>query len=249
MVRLIPSLISVLVPLLVVLALVIWGCWWLINRLAQRRFQYSLRTLLIGVTVVAVVLSAYTAWNRWTRAQLEFLDADAPAFAFLKMTPEISEATGPSGFKVTYRPRYRGIGEVERISDEARTPRGTWHGRTTDFMKQTAVLESGERHDLEAGIVAMQKADVLLPGRFVIHGVLKDAAGDPIPDAQVNLDSANSFNVMFRTLDDGTFFIPIKPPIDPQYSFEIYYGGKKMVSTTFSLDPATPEMFVTVRVR
>jgi hypothetical protein len=243
--RWLPLLTFLVVPL----TLVVWGCLWAIGRLAQRRFQYSLRTLLIAVTAVAVVLSAFTAWNRWTKAQLEFLDADAPAFAFLKMTPEIGETTDPPGFKATFRPRYQGIGEVERISDEAGTSRGTWHGRTTDFMKQTAVLESGERHDLEAGLAAMQKADVLLPGRFVIHGVLKDAAGDPIPGAQVNLNSPNSFNVMFNTLDDGTFFIPIKPPIDPQYSFEIYYGGKKMVSTTFSLDPATPEMFVIVRVR
>jgi hypothetical protein len=167
--RWLPLLTFLVVPL----TLVVWGCLWAIGRLAQRRFQYSLRTLLIAVTAVAVVLSAFTAWNRWTKAQLELLDADAPAFAFLKMTPEIGETTDPPGFKATFRPRYRGIGEVERISDE----------------------------------------------------------------------------VMFNTLDDGTFFIPIKPPIDPQYSFEIYYGGKKMVSTTFSLDPATPEMFVIVRVR
>jgi hypothetical protein len=236
------------IPLFALLMLLVSGCVWVLDRLLKRRFQYSLRTLLIVVTLVAVIFSAFTAWNQWTKAQLEFLDADTPAFAYLKKPRVITEEKEPLGFKGTFRPRYREIGEILKIGEENAPMRGGG-GSNTDFMKQTCVLNAGLRSDLENKLAAMQKADVLLPGRFVIHGILKDAAGDPIPGAQINLNSPNLFSVSFHTLDDGTFFIPIKPPIDPSYSFEIYYGGKKMESTTFSLDPARPEKFVVIRVR
>ncbi len=235
------------IPVLVLLPLFISGCLWVLDRLLQRRFQYSLRMLLIVVTAVAMIFSAFTAWDRWTKAQLEFLDADASDFAFVKKPPAITEDTDSQGFEVVYRPRYRTMGELHEIGEKM--PMQGGGGSNTDFMKQITVLNAGVRSELENELAAIVKADVLLPGRFVIHGLLKDTDGNSIPDAQIDLKSPNSFNLMFKTLEDGTFFIPIKPPVDSSYSMEIYYGGKRMESTTFSLDPARREMFIVVRVR
>jgi hypothetical protein len=236
------------IPLLALLMLLAYGCFWVLNRLLKKRFQYSLRTLLVFVTAVAVILSAITTWDQWNKAQLEFVDSSSPAFAALNKPVEITEEKKDLRFKTTFRPRYREIGEVLGFNEESDPFNGSW-GCRTDFMNQTSILEASDRRDLEKKLADMQKADVLLPGRFVIHGLLKDSAGNLIQGAQINLVSYNVFDVSFKTLEDGTFFIPIKPPVQSSYHLLIYYRDKKMESSEFSLNPAQPERYVVVQVR
>jgi hypothetical protein len=240
-------LIAVGIPLLAMLMMAVFGGLMLIKRLRQKRFQYSLRTLLIFVTAIAVLLSAIASWNLWFKAQIEFLDPDSLAVAAWNAPPVITEEKGD--FNAVYHTRCLSAGEIQKIAKNA-MDRGNIHGYTSYSMEGTITVMSGNREKLEETLAEMQQADIALPDRFTIRGIVKDAAGDPLPGAAVELAGHDvPFNSSIQSRGDGTFSMPVRVPARSGYYFQIYYGKKKIDSTTFSLDSARPEIFVEIRVR
>jgi hypothetical protein len=234
----------------ILLAIIVIGLpTWAIIRLMQRhRFQFSLKTLLIFVTAVAVLLSAITSWNRWFKAQIEFLHPSSPLVAQWKKPPEIVEENGQ--FKVIYRLQHRGIGEVLNLTEKAFQGQPISSSRATfDHEGQSMTYESDDRPYLEKRLSTIQKFDVLQKGCFTIQGIVQDAAGNPVSGATVDLMGSYVYINHFATRKDGTFLMPMQAPAQSGYYLRIRYGNKSMDTTTFSLDAVKSEMFVIVRVK
>jgi hypothetical protein len=214
----------------------------------RHRFQFSLRTLLIVVTAVAVLLSAITSWNRWFMAQIEFLDTSSPLVVQWKKSPEIVEDNGQ--LKLTYRPQHRGIGEILNLSEKAFQEESISSSRGSfDHTGQSMTYESDDRRYLEKRLTTIQKNDVLQKGCFTIQGIVKDAEENPVPGATVDLMGPYVYINHFATRKDGTFFMPMQAPAQSGYYLRIRCNKLDTNTTTFSLDSAKPELFVIVHVR
>ena len=108
-------------------------------------------------------------------------------------------------------------------------------------------FESDNRGYLDEKLATIKKFDVLQKGCFTIQGIVKDAAGNPVPGATLELMGV--YGTSSATREDGTFLIPIQAPAQSGYYLRIRYVGNSMDTTTFSLDSTKPESFVIVHVR
>jgi hypothetical protein len=205
------------------------------------------------VTAFAVLLSVIMTWNKWSKAQIEYLDLSSPLVSTWTATPVIIEEKG--NFKVTYRPQHRGIGEILNLIEKA--PQQQFSGSSKglfDHLGQSMNFESDNRGYLDEKLATIKKIDVLQKGCFTIQGIVKDAAGNPVPNATIDLLPWGFINA-HQSRADGTFFLPIDDPSKIGYRqrtgfyLRIRYGDKALDTPTFSLDSAKPEMFVIVRVR
>jgi hypothetical protein len=215
--------------------------WAIIHLMQRHRFQFSLRTLLIVVTALAVLLSLITSWNYLFKAQIEWLDPSSTLVVQWKKPPEIVEENGQ--FKVTYRPQHRGIGEILISLGNA------FSNYSSYGVKQTLSMESDNRRELGEKLAMLSKSDILQNGCFTIQGIVKDADGKPVRDATIYLMGSSFGFTDSYSREDGTFFMPIKTPAQAGYFFKIFYRGKKRYTPTFLLDSSKPELFVVVRVK
>lgn len=239
-------LVAVMLWAIAIIALLSWAA---MRWMWRSKFQFSLRTLLIFVTAFAVLFSVITSWNYWFKAKLYFIDSTSPLVSMLKAPPQIIEEKGC--FKATYRPQHIDIGEIYKLSEKislSLTTNGSYRC-STNHTNQTMILEADNRSFLDEKLDAMRKTDVLLPGRFIIQGLVKDAEGNPVPEASVDLMGPYVFINYFMSRNDGTFAMPITAPANSGYYFSIRYGDKKMETPTFSLDSAQPELFVIIQVK
>ncbi len=215
----------------------------------RRRLQFGLRSLLVGCLLVALVLSGVLSWNYWTKAKMTWLDPSSPEAASLVSEPVIVE--GGLGYKMTFRPRCRSLGQLVDILGKAKLPAGTSARSKNDYNSQEMTLETGEREPLEARIAVLKAADVLQPGCFVIRGRVEDSLGRPVPNATVDLLGSYVYVNHFRTRDDGTFLMPIQAPPGWGYYLRIRYDGdrRRMNTQRFTLEASSREMAVLIRVR
>jgi hypothetical protein len=239
-------MIAIGIPFLAFLMAAICGGLILFKWLRGRRFQYSLRTLLIFVTAIAVLLSAIASWNLWFKAQIEYLDPDSLVVASWNAPPVITEEKGD--FKAVYHTHCLTAAEIQKILQKSMDGMKI-HGYESYSAEGTITVRSANREKLAETLAEMQQADIALPGRFIIHGLVKDAAGNPLPGATLDLMGPWSSMNNFQSRGDGTFSMPTRAPARSGYYFRIYYGKKQIDSTTFTLDADRPEIFVVIRVR
>lgn len=240
-------LVLVLLVVLIV-GLAVSFCAGLVRR---RKIQFKLRTLLAGIALVAVLLSAILSWGYWTTAKTTWLKPSSPEAASMVPTPVIEQTD--KGYQATFRPRCRPLGELMNILESARLPSETSSGYRSETMTQEVTLEGDSRKPLEARLALLASNDVLQPGWFVIRGRVEDSLGRPVANAIVDLMGSYVYINHFATRYDGTFLMPVKAPAGWGYYLRIRYDhGKRrrqMDSYYFTLDPANREKLVIVRVR
>ena len=210
------------------------------------RLRFSLRTLLIFVTLVAVALGAGSWWRSLGVAETAWLEPSSAAARQLEPQPVVA-AEGEE-FKLTFSPKRRA---VQELTDAVKKEHGELpgqHGCRWDHQRQQVEITAEEEAALEGRAEALEKADSLQPGTFVIRGRVEDRQGRPVPDATVDL--AGVYVNYCRTRADGTFTLPIQAPPGSGYYLRIRYGDeKRMRTSSFSLSASEPERVVLIRVR
>jgi len=220
----------------------------IVAALRRKRFQFSLRSLLIVCTLLAVILSAIYTWRHWTTAQTTRLDPSSPEARQFLARAEVVET--PNGFAAAFRPNFRNFGELVAILEKAAIPPGSRLNARFDHQTQQMQFEAAERKPLEDRLTLLKSSDVLQPGWFVIRGRVEDSAGDPVGGAIVDLFGSYCYINHFQTRPDGTFVMPIQPPAGGVYYLRVRYNGDKqeMSTESFRLDLASPEKVVRIRV-
>lgn len=214
----------------------------------RRRPQFSLRTLMIACTLVAVAFSAWYSWQWWRLARLTWIDPASPEARGLLAEPSIVEKDGK--FRASFRPRHRSVGSVRKAAGPVSLEGGgsmNTHWRTYGEID----LESGGRACLERYLAALQKADVPQPGVRMIQGRVEDSSGEPVGGAAVDLLGPYVYINQFQTRPDGTFTMPLDAPPQSGYRLRIRYAGdtKRMETPSFTLSDDLAPRFVLVRVR
>lgn len=217
----------------------------------RRRPQFSLRTLLSGVTLVAVALSAVLTWRWLTTAETHWEPADSVFAKSLLPEPTITEEEGQ--FAVVYRPRHRGVGYLSQASRPWTGPRPGSIEQSIRQSESTMTLRSDSREYLEDRLDAMRENDRPKPGRFVIHGRVEDSEGRPVVRAIVDLMGRSVYINHFETREDGTFRMLLDVPSGSGYHLPIRQGtfdGKefRIKTPSFALSDDHRERFGRIQV-
>ena len=244
--KLILILFVVVVETLVVAA-VVWALWTLARRFG--RVQFSLRTLMIGVAVVAVALSSVSTWRYLSMAQIEWLAPSSTAARQLITKPVVIRQD--DGFWATYTSKFRPVDELlEAAIEEQRSGRATRSGLTTHHHLHTIIVKSSEKAHVEQTLSAFEKIDVLAPGWFVIRGVVEDRRGRPVGNARIYIlvPSPVNANDAF-TRRDGTFTLPLQARPGRGYFIRVTYGKNGPMDTArFTLTDDNRELVAKIRV-
>lgn len=215
----------------------------------RRRLQFSLRTLLLGVSLVAVTLSAVLSWKYLNTARITWLDPASSKAARFAPEAVIEEKDGSC--VATFTPRCRDMQELIAMMDKAQLPTASQAGWSLGDDGQQIQFKSSEREPLEARLSFLKTNDVLTPGRFVIRGRVEDSQGLPVPGARICLFPVSPGGS--RSRNDGTFLMrfPLNSPAGRDYWLEVRYGHDehRMNTQRFRLDAAHPEMVVVIRVK
>ena len=227
-------------------AAIIWGLWMLCKRFG--RVQFSLRTLMIGVTLVAVALSSISTWRYLSLARIEWLAPSSPVARQLVAKPVVIELD--DGFSATYSSKFRPAAElVEVATEDQRSGQQTWSGLTTLHHLHTITVQSSHESRLEETLAALAEADAPKKGWFAIRGVVEDREGRPVADAMVDLMGPYVYINHCQTRDDGTFTMPIQAPPGRGYYLRIRYGGNQRMNTArFTLSDDNRERVMRIHV-
>ena len=215
-----------------------------------RRSQFSVRTLMIGVTLVAIGLSAVMSWRYINQAGIEWLEPSSAAARQLWAEPVVTQEGDE--FTAVYRSKCRDEDELYSTELTGRMVSGGGSfGMQMDRMRQLIKLESSDKSHLKNRLAALAKADVPKKGWFSIRGAVEDREGRPVADAMVNLRGGSwAYINHFKTREDGTFTMPIQAPPDRGYYFDIRYGGNRRMKTApFTLSDDNRELVVRIRVK
>lgn len=209
-----------------------------------REMRFSLRTLALGIAVIAVLLAGVIGYRQATMCELVWLQPGSPAAATL--FPKSNVVTRLDGsYSFTYYARCRKIGFL--IS-----PRLPISDYTLHVDREAIKLESNEQQQALAALAAIQARDVPKPGVFVIRGRVQDQNGKPLAHAMVDLMGQYVFVNHFPTRDDGTFTMVLDDPHGGPPAGSGYYICVRAAEETvdedvrwntggFSLDPNMPE--------
>ena len=221
---------------------------WAICVRREKRVQFSLRTMMIGVTVVAFGLSAVMSWRYLNLARIEWLDPASADAGFAWTSPVVIREGDK--FTAVYMPKFRSLNDLGDV-EVARTP--GWngsYGRRFDPVKQTLQLRSSDESHLRQWLAAVAEADVPKKGWIPIRGVVEDRAGRPVADATVDLLGSQVYYNHFQTREDGTFTMPIQAPPGRWYYFRVRYGGNRRMNTAgFTLSDGNRELVAKIRVK
>jgi len=235
----------VVVETLVAVAIV-WALWRLCKRFG--RLQFSLRTLMIGVTVVAIVLSSISTWRYLSLARIEWLAPSSAAARQLWAEPVVAKRG--EDFTAVFTPKFRDVCDLYAIEVEREPGWQGSFGRQVDHPRQTIWLESSHQSRLEETLAALAEADLPKKGWFTIRGTVEDREGRPVADALVDLMGSHVYVNHFRTRADGTFTMPIQAPPGRGYYFRVRYGGDKRMNTArFALTDDNRELVARIRVK
>ena len=243
------SLGLILIPLVVVVATLVL----VTNRLLRRKsgpVQYSLRTLMIGVTLVALVLSSISTWRYLSLARIEWLAPSSPAARQLWTEPVVIRQG--DDFTATYRAKRRYVVGLPTRGGSCVTG--------MDGQRQEITLGSSDESHIEETLAALAEADTLREWWFVIRGVVEDRKGQPVGDATVDLMigshayipvATESYIHVYddQTREDGTFIMLTKAPPGRGYSLRIRYGGNRRMNTApFTLSDDNRELVARIHV-
>jgi hypothetical protein len=212
------------------------------------KFQFSLRSFLGLLSIVAILFACTIGYRRNTMAQLTWIPVAKEDTA--KLFPAATVQKSADGrFEFVYYARNRSIQHLiakNKLSN---------YSLTEEAVRVTSTDESESQELLQL----LQKTDTLPSGAFVIRGKLRDANGKPIPGATIDVLGAFQFINCFRTRDDGTFTLALSDrdpsvPVGAGLYFRIRSANEtadKLIrwhSTYFSLDPNHPEMVVDIQI-
>jgi hypothetical protein len=212
--------------------------------------RYTLRTLFLGITLVAVALTCWLVYRQATLCRLHWLPPGSPTAKALFPVPTIQKLFDGS-YTFTYYARCRNIQSLLN----ALPNRGD---RDMQIDRQSMVIKSPDQASAQACLGALQTADNPKSGSFVIRGKLVDRSGKPIGRATIDLMGSFVFINYFETRDDGTFTMPLTdpagstPPAGSGYYLRVRGNkdsAKKPIrwnTPIFSLDPTTPESDVLI---
>jgi len=217
---------------------------------ALERMRFTLRTLFIGITLVAVALMCWLGYRHATLCRLQWLSPGSPAAKALFPAATIQQLDD-GWYSFTYDARSRDIQSLYT----ALPPQGD---RNLQINRQSITIKCREQADAQACLAALQAADKHKPGSFVIRGRVVDRSGNPVARATVDLMGGYVFINYFETRDDGTFTMPLydslslSAPAGRGYYLRVRDKNEtadkpiRWNTPSFSLDPATPESDVLV---
>lgn len=211
--------------------------------LRANRIVFRLRTLLVVNAVIALGLGGFLAWRSAGMAKITWLDPASAEAQQLSPNSKV-ENTGDDRFRLIYRTRNRHLTPLTAGIKWPASYNAAFEG-DQEFVK----IDTDDRQALDAALVAMQKADALAPGKFVIRGVVVDAEGEPVAGATVDLLGNYVYVNHFRTRDDGTFTMPLDAPAGSGYWLRIRVkDGPTRETRRFSLVADEPERVVRIEV-
>jgi hypothetical protein len=212
--------------------------------------QFSLRTLLVVVTIVALVLGGIGWWRRANFAQVRWLDPSSPEAVAMFVASEI--VPHDNGWSTAYEARCRTIQALTNILENDGATLGGSHSTRWDSDASRVELVAEDREALAEYLAALQRADKLGPGEMVIRGRVEDSDGTPVAGAIVDLMGPYVYINHFRTREDGTFVMPMTP-MTPNETWGYYLrirprDGERRNTGRFSLSFDEPERVVIVRM-
>jgi hypothetical protein len=212
--------------------------------------RFTLRTLFIGITLVAVALMCWLGYRQATLCRFQWLPPGSTAAKALFPTATIHKLDD-GWFSFTYDARSRDIQSLFTVLP-------TTGDRSLQIDRQSITIKSADLASSQACLGALQTGDKPKPGSFVIRGKLVDRSGKPVARATIDLMGSFVFINYFQTRDDGTFTMPLtdpvgmSPPVGSGYYLRVRdknETAKKPIrwnTPGFSLDPTTPESDVLV---
>jgi hypothetical protein len=212
--------------------------------------RFNLRTLFIGITLVAVALMCWLGYRQATLCRVHWLSPGSPAAKALFPIPTIHKLDDGS-FTFTYYARSRDIQSLL-------TALPNTGDRDLQIDRQSMVIKSPDQATTQACLVALQTADKPKPVSFVIRGRLVDRNGKPVARATIDLMGSFVFINYFETRDDGTFTMPLTdpagsaPPAGSGYYLRVRDDKDsakhpfRWNTPSFSLDPTAPESDVLI---
>ena len=125
---------------------------WVLCVPRERRIQFSLRTLMIGVTVVAIVLSSISTWRYLSLARIEWLAPSSTAAR--QLWTELVVAKRGEDFTAVFTPKFRDVSDLYAIKVQTKPAWQGSFGRKVDHPRQTIWLESSHQPRLEETLSA-----------------------------------------------------------------------------------------------
>ena len=203
---------------------------------------------MIGVTVVAIVLSSISTWRYLSLARIEWLAPSSAAARQLWTEPVVAKRG--VDFTAVFTPKFRDVSDLYAIEVQTKPAWQGSFGRQVDHPRQTIRLESSHQPRLEETLSAMAKSDLPKKGWFAIRGMVEDREGRPVADAMVDLMGSYVYVNHFQTRPDGTFTMPIQAPPGRGYYFRVRYGGNRRMKTDrFALTDGNRELVARIRVK
>jgi hypothetical protein len=212
--------------------------------------RFNLRTLFIGITLVAVALMCWLGYRQATLCRIHWLTPGSPAAKALFPIPTIHKLDDGS-FTFTYDARSRDIQTLLSALPQTGS-------RKLEINRQSIVCETPDQPAAQTCLAALQTTDKPRPGSFVIRGKLVDRSGKPVARATIDLMGSFVFINYFETRDDGTFTMPLTdptgsaPPAGSGYYLRVRDKNEtakqpiRWNTPGFSLDPTTPESDVLI---
>lgn len=217
--------------------------------LRGKRFQFTLRTLLIVTVLISLAFASIRWWLSLNVAETVWLP---PASAAARqLVPKAGVVYDGEEYQVRFTPRRR---DVYELTETVRKKQGKFpgvHSYLWDHAKQQVELAGDEEAGLQSMLRALQEADVLRSGQFAIWGRVVDDEGRPVAGATVDLMGPYVYVNHFQTRDDGSFAMPLRgPPASSGYYLRIRYGDdQRMRTPQFTLSASKPERVAEIRVK
>lgn len=211
-------------------------------------WQFSLRSFLVLVAIVASVLAAVMGYRAQTMAGLEWIDAASPQAD--KLFPVESISRNPDGkYEFTYFTKrcsiQKLIGPINRVGQ-----------MSFRIDRESVKIQVEDEATATSQLAAIRQLDVVPPGTFVIRGKVVDRSGNPLAGATIDLMGAYVFINHFQTRDDGTFTMPLtdggSAPAGSGYYLRVRAKEETSANlirwntASFSLSPNRPEMVVLI---
>jgi hypothetical protein len=212
--------------------------------------RFTLRTLFIGFTLVAVALMCWLGYRQATLCRLQWLPPGSPAAKALLPATRIKQLDdGWYGF--TYDARCLDVQSLFTALPDT-------GDRTLRIERQSIFIKCREQAAAQVCLQTLQNADKRKPASFVIRGKVVDRSGKPVARATIDLLGRYVFINYFETRDDGTFTMPLSDPVSsgPPAGSGYYLQVRAKNDSTnapirwntpgFSLDPTAPESDVLI---
>ena len=229
--------IALLLFVICLIVALLTACMLFLQRRFAPKFQFSLRSFLGLLAIVAILFACTIGYRRNTMAQLTWIPVAKEDAT--KLFPAATVQKSADGrFEFVYYARNRAIQHLitkNKLSNYSVT-------------EEAVLVTSKDESEAQVLLQLLQKTDTLSGGAFVIRGKLRDANGKPVPGATIDILGAFQFINCFRTRDDGTFTLALSDrdssvPVGAGLYFHIRSANEtadrpmRWHSTYFSLSP------------